>query len=44
MVVGDANPLRSPESTRDRGKITEHWDTIETIPSKDQWQNDNGKF
>jgi predicted SnoaL-like aldol condensation-catalyzing enzyme len=26
------------------GKIAEHWDTIETIPPKEQWQNDNGKF
>jgi predicted SnoaL-like aldol condensation-catalyzing enzyme len=25
-------------------KIVEHWDTIEEIPSKDTWQNDNGKF
>ena len=26
------------------GKIAEHWDTIETIPSKEQWKNNNGKF
>jgi predicted SnoaL-like aldol condensation-catalyzing enzyme len=26
------------------GKIVEHWDTIEEIPSRDQWKNDNGKF
>ncbi len=26
------------------GKIVEHWDTIETIPAKDSWQNQNGKF
>lgn len=26
------------------GKIAEHWDTIETIPPKDQWENGNGKF
>lgn len=26
------------------GKIVEHWDTIETIPAKDQWKNSNGKF
>ncbi len=26
------------------GKIAEHWDTIETIPAKDQWKNQNGKF
>lgn len=28
----------------DNGKIAEHWDTLETIPPKDQWKNDNGKF
>ncbi len=26
------------------GKIAEHWDTIEAIPPRDQWRNDNGKF
>ena len=26
------------------GKIVEHWDTIEEIPEKSQWKNDNGKF
>ncbi len=26
------------------GKIVEHWDTIEEIPSKQKWQNNNGKF
>ncbi len=28
----------------ENGKIAEHWDTIETIPAKAQWKNDNGKF
>jgi predicted SnoaL-like aldol condensation-catalyzing enzyme len=28
----------------ENGKIAEHWDTIEAIPPKDQWKNDNGKF
>ncbi|WP_299680860.1 nuclear transport factor 2 family protein [uncultured Dokdonia sp.] len=28
----------------ENGKIAEHWDTIEEIPSKDQWKNNNGKF
>lgn len=28
----------------EKGKIAEHWDTLETIPSRDQWKNNNGKF
>ena len=28
----------------DRGKIVEHWDTIEAIPPRSEWKNDNGKF
>jgi predicted SnoaL-like aldol condensation-catalyzing enzyme len=26
------------------GKIAEHWDTIETIPPRSEWKNENGKF
>ena len=26
------------------GKIVEHWDTVEAIPEKGEWQNSNGKF
>lgn len=26
------------------GKIAEHWDTIEAIPAKSEWKNNNGKF
>ena len=26
------------------GKIAEHWDTIETIPARQDWKNGNGKF
>lgn len=26
------------------GKLAEHWDTIEAIPPRAQWKNDNGKF
>lgn len=25
-------------------KIAEHWDVMETIADKSDWQNDNGKF
>ena len=28
----------------ENGKIAEHWDVMETIASKDTWQNRNGKF
>lgn len=27
-----------------KGKIAEHWDTIETIPPLSEWKNSNGKF
>jgi predicted SnoaL-like aldol condensation-catalyzing enzyme len=26
------------------GMIVEHWDTTETIPSRERWKNNNGKF
>ena len=26
------------------GKLVEHWDTIEAVPPREQWLNDNGKF
>jgi predicted SnoaL-like aldol condensation-catalyzing enzyme len=28
----------------EKGKIAEHWDTIENIPEKKDWKNENGKF
>ena len=28
----------------EKGKIAEHWDTIEEIPAKENWKNNNGKF
>ena len=28
----------------ERGRIVEHWDTIETIPPRSEWKNGNGKF
>ncbi|MFY0613951.1 MAG: nuclear transport factor 2 family protein [Hyphomicrobiaceae bacterium] len=26
------------------GRLVEHWDTVETIPPRSAWKNDNGKF
>ena len=26
------------------GMLVEHWDTIEAVPARDEWKNDNGKF
>jgi predicted SnoaL-like aldol condensation-catalyzing enzyme len=26
------------------GKIAEHWDTIDAIPPRSEWKNNNGKF
>jgi predicted SnoaL-like aldol condensation-catalyzing enzyme len=28
----------------ENGKIAEHWDTIEEIPARESWKNNNGKF
>lgn len=28
----------------ENGQIAEHWDTIETVPAKSEWKNQNGKF
>lgn len=28
----------------DRGKIVEHRDTVEAIPPRSEWKNDNGRF
>jgi predicted SnoaL-like aldol condensation-catalyzing enzyme len=28
----------------ENGKLAEHWDTIEAIPDRSAWKNDNGKF
>jgi len=28
----------------DNGRIVEHWDTVDTIPPRHEWKNNNGKF
>jgi predicted SnoaL-like aldol condensation-catalyzing enzyme len=28
----------------DSGRIVEHWDTIDAIPDRSAWKNQNGKF
>jgi predicted SnoaL-like aldol condensation-catalyzing enzyme len=27
-----------------KGKIVEHWDTVDAIPPRSEWKNENGKF
>ncbi len=49
LAVSDGSFAGKPTSFYDlfrieNGKIAEHWDTLETIPHRDQWKNDNGKF
>lgn len=40
---GDPVSLYDLHRVKD-GLIAEHWDVIEVIPPRAQWQNDNGKF
>ena len=28
----------------DSGKVVEHWDTVDAIPPRHEWNNNNGKF
>jgi predicted SnoaL-like aldol condensation-catalyzing enzyme len=49
LVVSDGSFNNKPTAFYDlfrvdAGKIVEHWDTIETIPPKVEWKNNNGKF
>jgi predicted SnoaL-like aldol condensation-catalyzing enzyme len=49
LVVSEGSFGDKPTSFYDlfrveNGKIAEHWDTIETIPARDAWKNQNGKF
>jgi predicted SnoaL-like aldol condensation-catalyzing enzyme len=49
LVVSEGSFAGKPTSFYDlfrvqRGKIAEHWDTLETIPPRNEWKNQNGKF
>jgi predicted SnoaL-like aldol condensation-catalyzing enzyme len=49
LVVAEANFGGVPTGIYDLfriedGKIAEHWDTLETIPPRGAWKNENGKF
>jgi predicted SnoaL-like aldol condensation-catalyzing enzyme len=49
LIVSEGHLAGKHESFYDlyrveNGKIAEHWDTIEEIPSKENWKNQNGKF
>jgi len=49
LVVSEGEFAGKPTSFYDLfrvadGLIVEHWDVIETIPPRESWKNDNGKF
>ena len=49
LVVSEGNFASCHTSFYDlfrleNGKVSEHWDTIETIPPRQEWKNKNGKF
>lgn len=49
LIVSEGHFAGKPTSFYDlyrieNGKIAEHWDTIEEIPAKQTWKNQNGKF
>lgn len=49
LVVSEGSVGGKPTAFYDlfrveKGVLAEHWDTIETIPARAEWKNDNGKF
>jgi predicted SnoaL-like aldol condensation-catalyzing enzyme len=49
LIASEGNFAGQPTSFYDlfrveNGRIAEHWDTLETIPSQSSWQNQNRKF
>ena len=43
-VVGDVPTAFYDLFRLAHGRIVEHWDTLEAIPPRAEWKNDNGKF
>jgi len=43
-MVGDTHCSFYDLHRIDNGKVVEHWDTVDAIPPRDEWNNDNGKF
>ena len=49
LAVSEGTFVGAPTSYYDlwrveNGKITEHWDVMETMADQSTWQNENGKF
>jgi len=44
VIFVQLNKYKRFTSFQTKGKIVEHWDTIEEIPAKSEWKNSNGKF
>lgn len=49
LVVAEGNFGKNVSAYYDlyriqNGKIAEHWDTIQAIPAREEWKNQNGKF
>ena len=49
LVLSEGTFAGKPTSFYDlfrveNGKMAEHWDTLETIPPREEWKNNNGKF
>jgi hypothetical protein len=44
-LTSAAYPRASTTSIASKtAKIAEHWDTLQTIPPRADWKNENGKF
>lgn len=43
-IVGDAQASFYDLYRLEQGKIVEQWNTVEKVPPRSEWKNDNGKF